>query len=471
MVEKTSQAIAKGAAVLGKQRTYHEVVDYLDQHWAVAEQPTLERMKKLDQAFGFLSQKINTIFIGGLSGKSLTAHFATRLLKEEGLKVGSFFSPHFLNYNERFAVNAETITNKLFTEVGNEVISIAEELSINANSLELLTMMSLVYFEQQEVDVAIMEISKGGTFNPANICHAKVVSITRATPEEATSDAALKLCINELFGVVKTGTYVVSGDQNKASLQLMQELTRAQRGFWAMPIRKLAPLSYPFEQLHGRCATLAERVAVMYMEKVVMANETIVNDSLLIKQKGQRGRPSIEAKKKAEMHPRRTIEQFWKDTINELPGRFQLLDKEKPSLLLDNASNLDALKNLLLGIRLLHYQRPLKGLTIIMSGNKSLYTEDLLKTLRHFFKKTSGQMLICPINNPVAGSNDVESWDAEAVANDLKNIKVKARACQNFEEAFDIARKSVDDRNGLVVITGSRSIIHDYWHYKGIKKF
>lgn len=49
-----------------------------------------------------------------------------------------------------------------------------------------------------------------------------------------------------------------------------------------------------------------------------------------------------------------------------MPGRFQLLDKDKPTILLDNASNVDALKNILLGVRLLHYQRPLKGLSIIL---------------------------------------------------------------------------------------------------------
>ena len=33
-----------------------------------------------------------------------------------------------------------------------------------------------------------------------------------------------------------------------------------------MPIRKLAPLAYPFEQLHGRCAALAERICQIYVD-------------------------------------------------------------------------------------------------------------------------------------------------------------------------------------------------------------
>ena len=41
----------------------------------------------------------------------------------------------------------------------------------------------------------------------------------------------------------------------------MQKYAEQQGATWAMPIRKLAQLSYPFEQLHGRSAALAERIA------------------------------------------------------------------------------------------------------------------------------------------------------------------------------------------------------------------
>ena len=278
--------------------------------------------------------------------------------------------------------------------------------------------------------------------------------------------------ITEMMGIVKQNTWIVSGDQSKNNLQLMNDLTEAQGGHWAMPIRKLAPLAYPFEQLHGRCAALAERLAQMFMENYYNKDATITSDSLLSKQKGKRGRPTLEAKRKSELQPKKTLEQFWKEELNELPGRFQSLEKEKPSILLDTASNIDAFKNILLGIRLLHYQRPLKGLTIIMAAAKNaMHNEEFLKLVRYFFKKTSGQLLICPIESPVPGVHEEESWDIEQVTNDVKSMKIKARACKNFEEAFEVAKKSVDERHGLIVITGSHSIINTYWRSKGIKKF
>ncbi len=197
---------------------------------------------------------------------------------------------------------------------------------------------------------------------------------------------------------------------------------------------------------------------------------TAEGNSLLVKQKGQRGRPTLEAKRQAELNPKKTIDQYWKDTTNVLPARFQLLDKEKPTLLLDNASNLDAFKNLLLGIRLLHYQRPLKGLTLVVGcNNADLNIPEFLKALRYFFKKTSGQVIVCPVTK-VPWQGGSSSWNVEQITNDIKSMKIKAKSAKSFKEAFLAAQKTVDERNGLVVITGSSAIISEYWKHKGIKK-
>src|SRR5579864_8734362 len=143
----------------GKQRSYNEVVDYLEAHWSTNRaDTTLTGLKQLDKALGSPSQKVPTIVIAGTNGKSLTAHFTTRLLREEGLTVGTFYTPHILTYNERFTLNNEAISNKSLTDIGNEVINAAEELELTLNSFELLTMMALVHFKQSNVDVAILEV-------------------------------------------------------------------------------------------------------------------------------------------------------------------------------------------------------------------------------------------------------------------------------------------------------------------------
>jgi folylpolyglutamate synthase/dihydropteroate synthase len=100
----------------------------LDAHWN-HEQPTDKTFAvicKLDQALRNPSKKLNAILVGGTNGKGLTIHFSTKLFQEEKITVGAFYSPHILSYNERFVINNEAISNKVFTELANEVINTAE---------------------------------------------------------------------------------------------------------------------------------------------------------------------------------------------------------------------------------------------------------------------------------------------------------------------------------------------------------
>lgn len=450
-------------------RTYTEVVEYLDAHWKVPQTGTKSTaLKALDAAFSNVTQAIPSVIISGTNGKSLTAHFTARLLQEENLKVGILYAPHILTYNERFAINGEHVNNKSFADVANEIINEAENLDLSLHTSELLLIIGFEYFKQNNVDIVVIETQGFGNTEAATICNPKVVGITRVI--DPANPSVSKELITEALAVVKPGTTVISADQSKQSLQIMQKITKDLGAQWSMPIRKVASLPYPFEQLHGRCAALAERIASMYINSISKNIKDADSDSLLVKKKGLRGRPTLEVKRQNELNPPRTVNEFWGKTINALPARFQLLDKEKPSILLDNASNLDSIENVLLGIRLLHYQRSFKGLAIIIGCNDTtIDMTELLKMLRYFFKKTSGQVIVCPIT-PLAGHKNGHAWNAEKLANDLRGMKIKARSAENFEEAFVAAKEVVDERHGLVVITGSNSIISEYWKFKGMKK-
>lgn len=466
------QSPIKGSVNLSKQYSYNDLVEFLDSHWTRHVGDQLQCVKQLDQALHNPSQATNTILVSGTNGKSLTVHFLTKLFKEEGFMVGAYYSPHILNYNERIVVNQETISNKLFTDFGNEILNQAAIMGLNPNSADVLLLIAVLYFKQQKVDLAVLEVNEAEHVDPTAICTPKIAAITRVTqPETASWSTSLEHATQVILSSIKAGTYVVSADQSKLNLQFMQTVIEKQGAHWSMPIRKLAALAYPFEQLHGRCAALAERVAQIYINNfTTLDNAMVTAASLLTKQKGKRGRPTLDAKRQSELNPRKTIDQFWKDTVTTLPGRFQLLEKEKPTILLDNGSNIDAIHNLLLGIRLLHYQRPLKGLTLILGcDNAHIDMTELLKLLRYFFKKTSGQVMVCPVESHPSMKNTI-SWNVEAVTNDIKSMKIKARACKSFQEAFEAAEKTVDERHGLLVIAGCSSLISEYWRFKGMKK-
>jgi folylpolyglutamate synthase/dihydrofolate synthase len=465
--------LRSGSSLAKKQRNYGEITSYLDAHWKVPADKTLQRMVQLDKALQSPSRKFPAMLVAGTNGKSLTIDFAARLLSNEGLTVGAYTTPYILLYKEQISINGKSIPSKLFAELGNDVIGAIEDLGIEAHTSELLTMIAVLAFQRHNVDVAIFEVnSLTSSSDPVAIVDAKVGCITRVTQHHATmTEDQLADVAQQMVTMVKPDMYVISGDQSKATLQLLQKEVARLRGHWAMPVRKLATLAYPFEQLHGRCAALAERIAQLFVERHIDRSLVSEENSLLVRRAGQRGRPTRAAKRMQELNPRKTIEQFWKETSTELAGKFQLLDKEKPSVLLDTAANVDAFKNLLLGIRLLHYQRPLKGLAIVVGATKdTMYNEEFLKLVRYFFKKMSGHMFICPPGEAVPGCQEESSWNVETVETAIKAMKVKARSCRSLEEAFELAKKSVDERDGLVVLCGSQSIVAAYWNLKGIKK-
>ena len=455
----------KDTVSLTKQRSYTEIIEFLDtHHTSTSTQTSLERMTQLDALFSYPSKKITAITIAGTNGKSLTAHFTAKLLHNEGLTVGVFQYPHIITYNESLTLNTDSITNKLFTDFANEVINATESTGLTVTTREILTQMAINYFVKSNVDVVILE-SAEGKYDCTALYNAPVKAITRLIEPAIKEKKDLTAFLEQFANIITPDCYFVSADQNKMHLQYLQEYTKSVGAHWTMPIRKVVSLQYPFELIHGRCAALAERIASLFIHHVINKNGTVIIGGLLTQPKEQRGRPTLEAKRRQEQQPRKTIENFWKGTVSNLPGRFQFLEKEKPGILLDNADNSDALNNLFLGIRLLHYRHAFKGFVLLLNlDTKLINTEQFAKEVRYFFKKTPGQLILCP-SKQATYPHQTEQFNTA-----LKEIKFKAKIVQSFSEGLEIAKKLVNERNGLIAIAGSSTIISEYWNIKGIKK-
>jgi folylpolyglutamate synthase/dihydrofolate synthase len=461
------QSKKKLGTPLGKIRSYNEVVEFLDslKQFEYSEKALL-RMKTLDQLLGNISTKVDTVLVAGTNGKSSSMHFAAKLLKQEGFRVGVTYSTHFLTYNERLIIDFQTISNKSFTDVVNEIISVVELNNIKATANEIMTMAALMYFVTEKVDVVLLEVSYGGKFDPATICTPKIAAISRvAEDQRGLLGQDLDAIAFEMLEIAKPGSWFISAEQSKIRLQKMKTFVEERGVKWAMPIRKLASLPYIYEQLYGRIASLGERIAQIYVEDVKGKFSPFLRGNLLATEKGQRGRPTLEAKRFSELNPIKTLKMFWAEQFELLKGRFELLDKEKPTILLDNAGNLDAYANLFLGIRLLHYQKPIDGFALIIGFNKVTNALEAIKLVRYLLKKVTGQIFFVPL------PGGIPSHDPQDLSVMAKELNVKARACTSFVEALEQAKSVVDERNGLVAIAGSNELAAEYWKQRGIKKF
>lgn len=433
--------------------SYDELISFIENSWNNQLPISVERFKTLDKYLGNPSQKFKSIIVAGDNGKSLTANFISQLLNEEKVNNGAYYSPHIRKYNERFSIGNITLSNNELCEFGNEVFQAVNFLENKDgekfHATEILSAISYVAFARKNVTSAVIEAGNNPKIDPAQTLVKSVVAVTRLCNESDEST------IKNISEYLDKNSWLVSADQNKANLALMETAAQDKKARWAMPIRKLAALPYPFEQLHGRCAALAERASQLIMEDVFGEDSNILDKSLLIKPKGQRGRPTLEAKLNLELNPKRTVEEFWSETTNKLSGRFEFLKDEKPMILLDNASNIDAFNNLFLGIRLLHYSNQIKGLTIIIGcDNNTLNNIEFLKATRYFFKKTSGQVIFCPTSK--------NEFNVEKISEELRGYKVKSKSAESVRDAYSMACKAVDAKNGLIVVCGSNTIIQDF---------
>lgn len=470
MLTSVEHARKKSDSSFGKVRSYNEIVEYLTKLKSYDySEAAIARARQLDQALGEPTSKFDLILVSGTNGKSLTMHFAAKLLTEEQCKASTSYSSNFLNYNERIVLGNEVISNKVFTDILNEVINTAEQESITATTYEIMHMASFLYFAQEKQDVVLAEVGYGGRLDALAAFTPKIAALTRVAEDQiGLLGKDLDLVAFEMLEIAKPGSWFISAEQSKIRLQKMKTIADERGIFWAMPIRKLSALPYIFEQLYGRIASLGERIAQIYVEDIKNKFSPFLRGNLLATEKGRRGRPTLEAKRNSELNPIKTLKSFWSEQFDLLKGRFELLDKEKPSVLIDNASNFDALTNLFLGIRLLHYQKPLKGLYIIMGLSSAVDANESLKLIRYLLKKVNGTMLF--VNLPQT-STEVACHDAELLASMAKDLNIKARSCTSLPEAFVLAKAGVDERDGLVVICGAERMVTEYWNMREIKKF
>lgn len=450
-----------------KGRTLSECFAFLDAVLPVAyEQKVLERTMLLSKALDNPGEKLDTVIVGGSSGKGTTVFFASKLFQEEGFRVGTIFASQVLSYHERICINDEPVSNKLLAEVLNEVIDASLKNGIQATAFEILLLAGQRIFEKEGVGVSIVEVGIGGRYDATATLKSLVCGITRVTRKHSEylgEDLDIAAC--EMMSVVRPGCWLISAEQSKIRLQKMKLFAEQNKLNWSMPVRKLSPLPYIYEQLFGKEASLAERMVQIFVENIKGSFSPFLRGNLLATQKGQRGRPTLEAKRNSELNPLKTIKGFWAEHFKLKHGVFEILAQEKPTILLDESDDIESLDNVFLGLRLLHYKNPIVGACLILGLSKDVNAEEVLKLARYLFKKVSGEIFFVPLVGK-------DCYSPNELAGIAKTLNIRSRAFECAKEAFSNACQVVDERDGVVCLTGDSELVSCYWkQIREIKKF
>lgn len=141
----------------------------------------LKRMKRLLELLGSPEKELKFIHVAGTNGKGSVCQFMASMLRAAGYSVGVFTSPHVMEYNERFDIDRQYISDDNFCRIANYVMSFADKVNDEGfgyfSEFEILTSTALVYFKEQSPDIVILETGIGGKMDMTNVISHPLVSV------------------------------------------------------------------------------------------------------------------------------------------------------------------------------------------------------------------------------------------------------------------------------------------------------
>ena len=173
----------------------------------------LGRMQRAVDLLGNPEQTYPIIHVTGTNGKGSTIAFMRELFVSHGKKVGTFTSPHIVSIHDRICINGEPISDTDFIRLADQVKAMEQRLLETHDQLsffELLTLIALLYFKEQEVDLVLLEVGIGGLLDTTNIVTGEIAIITSiGLDHQETLGDSLVAIAEQKAGIFKSGKSAV----------------------------------------------------------------------------------------------------------------------------------------------------------------------------------------------------------------------------------------------------------------------
>jgi dihydrofolate synthase / folylpolyglutamate synthase len=207
------------------------VEDVLNSRWPETRiEPSLDRIAHLMTLLGDPQLAYPVIHITGTNGKSSTARMIESLLRARGLTTGLVTSPHLHSINERIQLDGLPVSADTFVRAYDEIepfLALVDAESINNGGpamsyFEVLTGLAFAIFADTPIDVAIVEVGMGGTWDATNVVQADVAVVMPIGLDhteylgETIADIA-----GEKAGIIKPGSIAVLAQQQPEAAEVL----------------------------------------------------------------------------------------------------------------------------------------------------------------------------------------------------------------------------------------------------------
>ncbi len=193
--------------------------------------PSTEQIAAVMDLLGDPQRAFRVIHVTGTNGKTSTARIADGLLRELGLHTGRFTSPHLHSMRERIVLGGEPISVESFLAAYDEVMPVVElvesragSTSARMNFFQVLVALGYAAFADAPVEVAVVEVGLGGTWDATNVADGDVAVIG---PVDLDHTRLLGSTIEEIAaekaGILKPGAIAVSAAQRPEVEEILRE--------------------------------------------------------------------------------------------------------------------------------------------------------------------------------------------------------------------------------------------------------
>lgn len=353
-------------------------IDWIESQVKYKPKTDLSRMQLACLELGNPQNDYKVIHIAGTNGKGSVASYITTVLMKK-YSVGRFTSPYIIKFNERISINLEMIDDIVLLQYINFIYDYNESFYKNHQErlsfFELITLISMLYFRDQQVDYVVLEVGVGGLLDSTNVVKSALALITNIGFDhmQTLGHSLSEIAANKL-GIVKDGTPLITtvDESLKAQFKAHAESVSSEITFIDekdFKMTSLEPIEFKYE-FHRYQLSLG---GLHQVKNAVLAIKAI---------------NFIDPKM-----PLQQIKEGIKETV--WPGRFETVS-DKPLVIIDGAHNTHGMKALLNSIDAIYKDKKKHFIFCAMADKETKQMLDMISavadsvTLTHFdYKRVS----------------------------------------------------------------------------------
>ena len=204
--------------------------------------PRLDAVARAVEILGDVHRAAPVIHITGTNGKTSTARMIEALLLGHDLRVGRFTSPHLESVTERICINGAPVPDATFVRIWEEIAPYLQIVDAEMTSrgepaltfFESITVLAFAIFADEPVDVVVLEVGIGGTWDSTNVADG-VVSVVTPIGLDHTDmlGETLAEIATEKSGIIKPGGFLVSAVQEPEAADVLLASAREKEASFA----------------------------------------------------------------------------------------------------------------------------------------------------------------------------------------------------------------------------------------------